>query len=392
MKFQGFYENELKMSLFFNNFSDKRKQPRIPASHIGKSIAYMPALQLKSILQLDQTARDPFFRALIGTQRQMVASDTTLQRVLPQFDLNPINNLIRAVYNQIVHRGLSKFHFSTGKALRLAAVDGSGFGHFYASVVSLIGKGTFPLDAHVSDTRGKELLTSRSTLARLTYTLGKSWVDILLADGLYPTKDDFNLAKEHYGCDLLVKTSELTLSIVQDAKAIFSSNNPEVSSATGTDFLRKLNYEIKTISGLFWQGLAYPLTVAQVKETKINPKPNENPTEEFFAITTKTDLTPAELREAAHARWFIENNVFKRLNSVVNSKHSHTKSLPTITAILLLWLTGLSLLQIFLLHFKTLNWRSYYSAVRITFIFLLQQLRASLFVPLPLLIDKSGFT
>jgi len=392
MKFQRFYENELNMNIFFNNFSDNRIKPQIPASHIGKSIVYMPACQLKSLLQVDQTARDSFFRNLIGSERPMVTSDTTLQRVLPKFDLNPINDTIRAVYNQIVHRGFSRFNFSNGTSLRLAAIDGSGFGSFYASVVTLIGKGTFPLDAHVGDTRGKELLTSRSTLSRLTYTLGKSWCDILVADGLYPTKDDFKFAKEQYGCDLMVKTSELSLNIIQDAKAIFSSNNPDVISDTGTDSLRKVNYEIKAFSGFIWSGLDYSLCVAYVKETKIKPKPDENPVEEFFVITTKLDLDTCQIREAAHARWFIENNVFKRLNFIVNSKRAYTKSLPTLTTLLLLWLIGLSLLQIFMLYFESLNWHAYYSGVRITFIFLLQQLRHSLLIPLPWIIVKSGFT
>ena len=380
------------MNTFFNNFTDNRITPQIPASHIGKAIIYMPALQLKSLLQVDQTARDSFFKILIGTDRPMVASDTTLQRVLPQFDLNSINDTIRAIYNQIVYRGFSKFTFSNGTSLRLAAVDGSGFGLFYASVVTLIGKGTFPLDVHIGDTRGKELLTSRSTLSRLTFTLGKSWCDILVADGLYPNKDDFKLAKELYGCDLLIKTSESTLNIIQDAKYIFASNNSDVITDTGTDSLRKVNYEIKSFPGLIWQGLNLPLTVAYVKETKINPKPNENPVEEFFVITTKLDIDTCQIREAAHARWFIENNVFKRLNFLVNSKRIYSKSLSTITTLLLLWLIGLSLLQIFMLYFETLNWQHYYSNVRITFIFLLQQLRLSLFTTLPWIITNSSFT
>lgn len=380
MKFQEFYEKELKMSTFFDNFSDNRIHPQIPASHIGKSIIYMPALQFQSILQLDQMARSPVLRDLIGSNRYMVASDSTIQRVLPHFNFQPINNTIKTVYDQIVSRGLSKFTFSSGKHLKIAAVDGSGFGHFYASVVTLIGSATFPLDCHASETRGKELLTSRSTLSRLTDTLGKSWCDILVGDGLYPTEDDFSLSKELFGFDLLVKTSEQTLSIINDAKAIFSSNNPDIQSASGFDPLHNVNFKVKSISGLFWQDLDYPLTVAHVKETKINPKPDENPTEEFFAITTKTDLTPCEIREAAHARWFIENNVFKRLNSLVNSKRVYTKSIPTFTSLLLLWLIGLSLLQIFILDFEKLNWQSYYHKLRVTFKFLIRQIFISLFL------------
>lgn len=377
------------MSACFNNFSDNRKQPQIPASDIAKSVILMPALQLQSILQLDQMARHSVFKNLIGSKRSMVASDTTFERVLPNLDLQPINNTIRAVYNQVVSRGLSKFHFSSGNKLRLAAVDGSGFGQYFASVVTLIGQGTFPLDSHVHETRGNELLCSRATLSRITDLLGHSWCDILLADGLYPTKEDFKSAKELYGCDLLVKTCEETLNILKYAKAVFASANPNVQSAKGFDSQRKVFYEAKSIEGLIWQGLEHPLTVTWVIETKANPKSDENPYEEFFAITTKTGLSPNDIREAAHARWFIENNVFKRLNYVILSKRVHTNKLLTIIRLLALWLIGLALLQMFLAGFQKLNWQDCYCKVRITVIFLLKQLCLSLFASLPC--EISGF-
>lgn len=392
MKFQGFYENELNMNLYFNSFSDSRKRPQIPASHIAKSVIYMPALQLQSLLQLDQIARSHVFRNLIGSQRNMVASDTTLQRVLPLFHFQPINDTIKAVYNQITARSLSKFHFSSGKKLVLAAVDGSGFGHLFASVVAIIGSGTFPLDAQVSDTYGKELLCSRAILSQTTDTLGKSWCDLLVADGLYVTKTDFLFAIQNLGCHLFVKTSELSLSIIQDAIAIFSANNPDIVSASGFDPLHKVNYQVNSISGLSWQNIPSPFTVARIIETKLNTKPGENSTETFFVITTKSDLSPNELRETAHARWFIENNVFKRLNALINSKRFHTKNLLTLSSLLPLWLIGLSLLQIFILYFQNLNWQSVYGKLHISFLFLVRQLFQSLFLPLSQnLFEHQGF-
>jgi len=378
------------MNSCFNNFSDNRTQPQIPASDIAKSVIHMPTLQLQSILQLDQIGRHPVLKNLVGSKRSMVASDTTIQRVLPNLNLQPINETIRTVYNQVVSRGLSKFHFSSGNKLVLAAVDGSGFGSFYASVVTLIGQGTFPLDSHACETKGKELICSRAALSRITDMLGHSWCDILLADGLYPTEQDFKSAKELYGCDLLVKTSEETLTVIQNAKAIFASNNPDVQSAKGFDSQHKVFYEAKSISGLFWQDLLYPLTVLHVKETKLNPKPGENQTEEFFAITTNTYLSPNEIREAAHARWFIENNVFKRLNYITLSKRVHTKNLPTIIRLLALWLIGLSLLQIFIIYFQKLNWQDSYGKVRITLVFLLNQLYLAIFASLPVEICGYG--
>lgn len=378
------------MSSCFNSFSDNREHPQISASHIAKSVIYMPALQLQSILQLDQMARHTVFKNLIGSKRSMVASDTTIQRVLPNLNIHTIDNSIRAVYNQVVQRGLNNFHLSSGTNLRLAAVDGSGFGSFFASVVTLIGKGTFPLDSHVCDSKGKELLCSRAALSRLTDLLGKSWCDILIADGLYPTQFDFKSAKELYGCDLLVKTTEQSLTVIQHAKAIFASNNPDVISNNGFDSKHNVFYESKSISGLSWQNLDYPLTITLVKETKLNPKPNQNPIDEFFVITTKSALSPNDYREIAHARWFIENNVFKRLNYITSSKRVYTKKLDTFIRLLALWLIGISLLQIFLLYFHSLNWHDAFGNLRLSILFLLKQLHLSLFASLPSQISDYG--
>jgi hypothetical protein len=383
MNFHKFYENELKMKIYFDNFRDNRIKPEIPASHIAESIIYMPALESQSLLQVDQWARLPVFRNLIGTDRPMVASDTTLQRVLPNLELKPIYATVKALYNQIVSTGLSKYQLSSGDKLKIAAVDGSGFGHHFASVVALVGKDVFPLDAHVFEQHGKELPSSRAVLSRLTNNLGKSWCDIFVYDGLCLNKKDFKLAKEKYGCDLVVKSSEESSQLLQDAKACLIVNNPDIEIATGVDTKRNLKYEVRAIKEFRWKGLEYPLKIAWVKEEKINPNPKENPIEEFYVVTTRQDLTPTELREIAHSRWEIENNVFKQLNSLIKSKYVHTHDTSTFIRLLLLWLIGFSLLKIFLLDFEKLNWNIYAGKVRITWKFLLQHLQWSLFLPLP---------
>lgn len=44
-----------------------------------------------------------------------------------------------------------------------------------------------------------------------------------------------------------------------------------------------------------------------------------------WIVTTDFSLTRRELREAAHVRWSIENNVFKRLSGTVATKRFHFK-------------------------------------------------------------------
>jgi len=89
----------------------------------------MPSLRLESILELDQRARFAYFRNLIGSKRPMVTSDSTVQRVLPEFDLESIYTIEKVLYHRVVKQGLGKLQVNGQKKLKVAIVDGSGFGH-----------------------------------------------------------------------------------------------------------------------------------------------------------------------------------------------------------------------------------------------------------------------
>ena len=51
----------------------------------------------------------------------------------------------------------------------------------------------------------------------------------------------------------------------------------------------------------------------------------EGKEETFWVVTTDTSLSLGEAREAAHRRWHIENNVFKRLSKHTGSKTFYFK-------------------------------------------------------------------
>jgi len=133
----------------------------------------------------------------------------------------------------------------------------------------------------------------------------------------------------------------------------------------------------KALAGLEWDGLSYPLKVAWVREEKLKPRPDENPIEEFYVITTRLDLSAEEMRQIAHYRWQIENNVFKRLNSLIKSKNVHTHNFSTFNILLHLWVMGLCLLQIFnIAYIKDKQWTQ--DKVRKTWKLFLKRIELSL--------------
>lgn len=71
--------------------------------------------------------------------------------------------------------------------------------------------------------------------------------------------------------------------------------------------------------------------------------------ESFFAVCSELDMEVDEIREAAHWRWQIENNVFKRLNEHCGSKHVRTSDLNSVINWLQIISMGLTLFDFFML-------------------------------------------
>jgi hypothetical protein len=68
--------------------------------------------------------------------------------------------------------------------------------------------------------KGKERPMARVVLDRAVKRFGKGFVKSLLLDGLYVTKDWINRCVSHE-IDVLIKTQEETLGVIQDAQGLF---------------------------------------------------------------------------------------------------------------------------------------------------------------------------
>ena len=85
----------------------------------------------------------------------------------------------------------------------------------------------------------------------------------------------------------------------------------------GLDAQRACRYRIWQTTGL-WADTRRRLTVARVEETFLKGKRSR---EVFWVFCQNLQITPEKLLTLMHARWFIENNVFKTFHDQVHSKH-----------------------------------------------------------------------
>lgn len=366
--FQQFVETEYKLSYWASQQQDRsRRRPVVTPAAIFRAVVGQGVFGLGSVLQVDQWLRTHAAQRFIGQSPDAPywGSDSTLLRALGHWELGPARHATYALHLWLRDQGRANRTLASGRAVRLAVVDGSCFGGVWASVLGFAGAFYYSVDLERYAGRGHELAASRAVLTRATNRLGPGFATHLLYDGLMADRADFATARRQWGLHLVVKTSEQTLAVVADSRALWSALTPEqfrtagVEVVSGVDVARAVGYTVCAQGGMRWEELVFPLKLAWVRETHLKGK-YAGQTFEFWVLTTDESLGAAELRELAHARWAIENNGFKRSNAAVGSKRAYLKDAAAKEALLLLWGIGLALQAAFRLWLESqAAWRDW---------------------------------
>lgn len=367
-KYREFCEEKFGLRRSLGKIRDSRKRPQIPLATVLRSVMDMVAMGQRSLLEVDQCGRDDSFKAWHGSRRRMVASDTTIERTLEGIDLSEVREMLYGTVRCAEAGGLLRAVLPSGRAVRVGIVDGSDFGGFEGCVFAL---GRVPVDVEMH-TRGKELNAACRLLSRVGHAFGKDFVDVVVGDGLYMSRHHIRQCKEELHCDALIKTTEERLTVIEDAKGLFAKPfgpREGVERIEGVDVERKVKYMVTAAGGFEWDGLPYRLKVARVEEEKLKPRGGKGKFEVFWTVTTDETLSGEEMRELAHLRWVIENDVFKRLNELVGSKRGFLRNARVKEAMLLLWFAALVMLRSYLADPGLAMVRKAYAAVKATWKF-----------------------
>jgi hypothetical protein len=366
--FRQFVETEYKLSYWASRQQDRaRRRPVVTPAAIFRAALGQGVWGLGSLLQLDQWLRTHGAQRFIGhaPDARCRGSDSTLLRALGAWELERAREATYALHLWQRDQGRANRMLTSGRSVRLAVVDGSCFGGVWASVLGFAGAFYYSVDVERYAGRGHELAASRAVLARATERLGAGFATHLLYDGLMADRADFATARRQWGLHLVVKTSEQTLSLVADSRALWSAASPEQLRAAGVEVVqsvdeaRAVSYTVCAQEGMRWEDLVFPLKLAWVRETHLKGKYADQ-SFEFWVMSTDESLGAAEMREMAHARWAIENNGFKRTNAAVGSKRAYLKDAAAKEALLLLWGIGLALQEAFRLWLETqAAWRDW---------------------------------
>jgi hypothetical protein len=329
--------------------------PRIRLKDILVSVFLMPYWGITALLRLDFHLRTPRMLKLFRSpkNKKVVVSDTTIARVLSWLDPQDCRAALLAPITTLNKEGLLQLRLTAnGPSRRLAVIDGSQMGDHYLVAALLCGQVNCPILTEPCKGRGHELTTTQRLLPIAGQLLGPAAPQLWLLDALYFNHSTFSTVRNQ-NAHLLIKYSpkeneldtKLFRDVLEDARCLFAANTTAidpVEESHGFDSKRWCSWSMKKTSAEF---AGYPVNIFRLEEHY--PKRKKNIHTETWIITTDLTLEFEEAREAAHLRWQIENNEFKRLSHLAGTKTVYFKDPRPFFSMLRLFCLALTVFDTF---------------------------------------------
>ncbi len=186
----------------------------------------------------------------------------------------------------------------------------------------LTGKINYPALTRPYRKKGDELATSRKIINDSRKILGPTCPNLWLLDGLYFNKNTFCDVRNQHSHFLIKVEKAHFREVLRDAENLFQHFGGDLEKK-GFDSQRLCSWKIEQTTDTF---ATYPVQIIHLVE--FYPKRKKNRHIECWIITTDLSLSVTEIREAAHLRWQIENNVFKRISHLSATKRFYFLSRP----------------------------------------------------------------
>jgi len=321
-------------------FTDIRKKPVIPLRTILMSLFLMPFFGKTSLLSNDREARTDRYRRLFGCRRKMVCSDSTFARVLGWLKYGEVERFLLGLLTMFERRDMLRKRLCEGGRLRrLGILDGSYMGGQWQVTMCLPGKIAYPVMVRGYHNQGKELEVARQMMADAPAVLGEAKPELWLLDALYFNTNTIKIAREQ-GAQVLFKFKDADLrTVTKDAENLFEHWGAD-EEERGFDSERLCRWRVRKTTEEF---AGHAVQVAELVE--FFPKRKREQTTRCWIVTTDEDLSLEEIREAAHQRWQVENNVFKRISHLSGTKRFYFRDPKRFFTLLHLLYAGAAVLD-----------------------------------------------
>jgi hypothetical protein len=283
----------------------------------------------------------------------MVTSDSTINRALNWMDTSEIIGFQKGLIPLFKREHLQRIQLDKEAGYRtIGIIDGSCMSNHYLSAFVLSGKTEYPLLIEDCKKQGKELPVAEVLLNNAQTILGNNFPQLILFDALYFNENSFKRVRAK-NSHILIKCKEPEFrEVLKNARFIFDAKDEvtdNVVTETGFDTQRMCSWKIEITSGEF---AGYPINIAHLIEDYPLEKEDKNHIE-CWIVTTDLSLSSSEIREAAHLRWHIENNVFKRLSHLAGTKTFYFRDPKPFFNLLRLLCLSLAIYDILLYSLKS---------------------------------------
>jgi len=194
-------------------------------------------------------------------------------------------------------------------------------------------------------------LSAAKRLLHQLHQQHRHFADVIVYDALACNAPWINAVKS-YNIDTVVRVKDMRLNIVKDAKAAFKD-----TTANSTWIFHKTATKIVTISvwetAVKMKGVTEPLRFIKFSEKTTDCNTGKSKYNQMFIIITAHDIAVKTLYKIIHARWDIENNIFRQLKTEWHMNHCFIHHKNGLEAALMFMIISFNLMQLF--FFRRMN-------------------------------------
>lgn len=346
--------------------ADARREPRIPAGRVAKSLFVMTLTQMGSLNALEQISDSRAWRELLDGE---LPSADTMGRVASGMAPDALRAQIHALYERLKRNkalpapwhGLAALvldgHESTASYLRkcrgcltrtVHASQGDREQHYHKYVAaSLVGEGYHVfVDLEELLPGETEAAAALRLLARVRAAYPRAY-DVVVADAFYAQAPFFQAVLAS-GKDVLVVLKQEARDLYKDAMALCGEIQP-VSLERGKTTV--LAWDVDDLNS--WPTLGRPVRVVRAKETRRVRRQKTDEVEELVAewmwVTTlaRTRAPTKAVVDLGHGRWDIENRGFNQGANDWHLDHVYRHEPTAMRVLALLTMLAMNVLHAF---------------------------------------------
>jgi predicted transposase YbfD/YdcC len=355
-----------------NSLKDKRKNTKITTKSIAFSLLLGFMVSIRSFNKLDDYLENKDFKKLVPKKMKLPRIGA-IRESLKGFEIDGLVN----IHDEILKKSKRNKLYRNGTIdeLKVVALDGvelfsskkkscskclvrtiNGVPNYYhKSVVAgyvgkdphlVLGEEMLKPDQDSASYKGEGELTAAKRLIEKLLKTHKLFADVIVYDAMACNAPWINFIKQR-NMEAVVRVKDEGLNIVKDALGLFKVREADCVWDIKTK-RNKLTRVSAWSENIHMSGVKDGIRFVKFIEDIVDLRTGEiTKTSEIWIITTAKYMNLETLRKIIHARWGIENNIFRQLKNQWHMDHCFMHHENGLEAVLMFMIISFNLMQLF---------------------------------------------